>query len=101
MARRRPGLVAGLLLGALLAFPAGLMLGRGEEPAAGGARRAAPAGDEGLRNPYSPNLLGDPAFLAGQRRNAKALEAQCRESGEFCAEAEAIRRWLEEGDARD
>jgi hypothetical protein len=100
MARRRPGLAAGLLLGALLAFPAGLMLGRGDEPA-GERARPARSGDETLRNPYSPDLLGDPAFLAGQRRNAEALEAQCGESGEFCAEARAIRRWLEEGGTRD
>lgn len=100
MAQRRLGLAAGLLLGALLAFPAGLMLGRGGEPAAERAR-AARTGDDTLRNPYSPDLLGDPAFLAGQRRNAEALDKACRESGEFCAEAKAIRRWLEEGDARD
>ena len=100
MARGRLGLAAGLLLGALLAFPAGLMLGRGDEPS---AERARPArtGDESLRAPYSPDLLGDPAFLAGQRRNAEALEARCRASGEFCAEAEALRRWLEDGGARD
>lgn len=100
MERRRPGLAVGLVLGALLAFPAGLMLGRGDEPAAERTRRA-PAGGEALRNPYSPDLLGDPAFPAQQRKNAEALEAACRERGEFCPEAKAIRRWLDEGGASD
>ena len=96
MARRRPGLVAGLVLGALLAFPAGLMLGRsGDEP----QDRAPPAGHAdatGMRNPYSPRIHSDPAFVAEQRRNAEALAAECRRTGEYCAEAEAMRRWLSE-----
>lgn len=96
MARRRPGLVTGLAIGALLAFPAGLMLGRsGDEPQARAPALGA-ANATGMRNPYSPRVLSDPAFVAEQRRNAEALAAACERSGAYCAEAEAMRRWLSE-----
>ena len=94
MARRRPGLAAGLVLGALLAFPAGLMLGRGGDEPRGRAPPAGHAEATGMRNPYSPRVLSDPAFVAEQRRNAEALAAACERTGAYCEEAEAMRRWL-------
>lgn len=96
MVQRRPGLAAGLAIGALLAFPAGLMLGRGgvdRQP--DDVRRSAAQASDGLRDPYSPDLLGDPAFVAQQRKNLEALEKRCEQSGAFCAEAEAFRRALD------
>jgi hypothetical protein len=95
MQRRRPGIVVGLMFGALIAFPLGLMLGRdgGDEPAAPAANPA-PGSREPLRNPYSPDIYRDPAFIAEQQENLAALERACEARGELCDEAEAFRRAL-------
>jgi hypothetical protein len=92
------------LIGALIAFPAGLMVGR---------REAAPEKisvatminrDNGTeaksRNIYSPHIIDDPYVLGEQRRVGEALEAECRDSGKHCAEAEQARRWLRRRNTR-
>jgi hypothetical protein len=82
-----------LLLGAAIAFPAGLMLaGGGERPRA----PTAPHISATARAVYSPKLLSDPYFLDQQRKGVEALETHCRNTGEMCAEAQAARRWLAE-----
>ncbi len=87
----RAGLAA--LLGAAIAFPAGMMFaGRSES---GGARRE-PAAGAAMRNVYSPKVLDDPYFIEQQRRNVEALERRCAESGKMCYEARTGRRWLRE-----
>lgn len=95
MRRSRPGVIAGLLLGIAIAFPAGLMLGRAGQPAKESQARDSPARD-GLRNPFSPRVLSDPAFVARQRENVEAMEDHCERTGELCEEARASRRWLDE-----
>jgi hypothetical protein len=83
---------AALLIGAAIAFPAGMMLaGRSAEPPRTAAQ-AVPA----TRQVFSPRVLSDPYFLDQQRRGIETLEARCREAGELCAEARAGRRWLQE-----
>jgi hypothetical protein len=60
-----------------------------------GAREDAAARDEGQRNVYSAEVGSDPAVQRQWRDGLNALEARCREAGEFCAEAEAVRRGME------
>jgi len=93
--RQALALLGVFALGAAVAFPAGLLLGGGSRRDAPPARR--PEGSGGaLRQPYSPSLLDDPAFLEQQRRNAQALEQACRTTGDYCTQAKAMRRWLAE-----
>jgi len=87
----RAGLAA--LLGAAIAFPAGMMFAGGDE--ADGTRRQ-PSSGAAMRKFYSPKVLDDPYFVEQQRRNVEALELQCSESGEMCYEAKQARRWLDE-----
>ena len=84
-----------LLLGAAIAFPAGLLLG---SSASGGEREGRPASRSsgGFREIYSPSIRNDPYFLEQQRQNVEALEQACRSSGEFCDEAQQVRRLLTE-----
>lgn len=83
-----------VLIAMVVAFLAGLAINRGPSgPARAPVGTAAPA-----RQVYSPKVLTDPYFLEQQRRNAEVLERRCREKGELCAEAAALRRWLGERD---
>jgi hypothetical protein len=86
-----------VLLGAALAFPAGLILAP-REPA---PRPPATAPAEGTRAMFSPRVRSDPAFLAALRDNAAALEAECGRSGEFCAEARGAREQYDRLAARE
>ncbi|HEY6816687.1 MAG TPA: hypothetical protein VI168_14200 [Croceibacterium sp.] len=95
---RREGLrlALALLVGAALAFPAGLLVaGLGDDPA-DDRPRARAAAAPAVRDVYSPALRSDPWFIERQRAGIEALESHCRESGENCAEARAARRWLDE-----
>jgi hypothetical protein len=85
-------------MGALIAFPAGLMVRR-----PGAAPETIPVATEinrdngpepKTRNVYSPHIINDPYVLREQRRVVDALEAECRHSGNYCAEAEQARSWL-------
>ena len=93
------------LLGAAIAFPAGMMLGRGgaapepaAEPGAGEARRPAPK--RAVRDFYSPRILDDPYVIEQQIRVVEALELSCRQYGERCAEARQARERVEENRPR-
>jgi len=90
---------AAVLLGAALAFPAALILAP-REPAqrapSQGTSATGASSQAGHRAMFSPRVRSDPAFLARQQDNAAALEAECRRTGSFCAEARAARRWLDE-----
>lgn len=85
---------AALLLGAALAFPAGLWLAGESDQAAG--PRAAPSRAAVGRAIFSPRIKDDPYFVEQQRKGIEALEAECRRTGAFCPEARAARRRLEE-----
>ena len=86
-------LLGALLLGAALAFPAGMMIAGRDEVAGTPAQHSQGAA---VRNVFSPRVRSDPYFLDQQRKNVEALELHCRETGESCAEARAARRWLED-----
>ena len=81
-------LAAALLLGAAIAFPAGVMVASRTETAAA-PMRTAPAA---MRDIFSPTIRNDPYFLGRQRQGMEALEAHCRRTGEMCTEARAARR---------
>jgi hypothetical protein len=83
-----------LLLGAALALPAGVLLGRlgGDDPPS----PPAPRGEATARNMFSPSVRTDPYFLESQRKGVEALERYCARTGESCAEARAARRRLDE-----
>lgn len=87
-------LAAALLLGAALAFPAGLWIA-GREDGASEAPAPRPRAAMG-REMYSPSIREDPYFLDQQRKGIEALEAECRRTGAFCAEARQGRRRLEQ-----
>ena len=76
------------LLGAAIAFPAGMMVASRTETAAAPARTAPAA----MRDIFSPTIRDDPYFLDRQRQGIEALEAHCRRTGEMCAQARAARR---------
>ena len=91
----------GLLVGALLAFPAGMMVAGG----GGGApeeRSKAGAPPSGQRPPgrdmYAPTILDDPYVREQQLRTVEALELSCRQRGEHCTEAKAARARISERD---
>jgi hypothetical protein len=91
-------------IGAVVAFPAGLMLaGRDAPPPRDGSAAApdAPAGKKAeARDFYSPKVRSDPYVLDQQRRVVEALELECRHYGRHCAEAGQARRRIKEN-ARD
>jgi hypothetical protein len=93
-AKDLPKYAAALLVGAALAFPAGMMVA-GSRSAPGHAvadHRPAGAG----RNMFSPSVRTDPYFLEQQRKGVDALERFCARTGESCAEARAARRRIDE-----
>ena len=84
-----------LLLGAAIAFPAGMMVagsrGGPDRPAAATRRDAAV-----VRDVFSPSIRDDPWFLDRQREGVEALERHCAQTGESCPEARAARRRVAE-----
>jgi hypothetical protein len=92
------------LLAASIAFPLGLIVGGGGEPAGDSARspsrkvpRSGPTPP--ARNVYSPRVATDPYVIEQQRRVLRALETSCRQSRQHCAEAEEARRRIEEAES--
>lgn len=88
-------------IGAMLAFPAGLMIaGRPAAPPqqnSDAGRPNAPAAKTAeARDFYSPKVTSDPYVLDQQRRVVEALELECRHYGKHCAEAGQARRRIEE-----
>ena len=87
-------LAAALLIGAGLAFPVGVWIAGGADGASEApARRPRAAVGRAM---YSPSIRDDPYVLEQQRKGIDALEAECRRTGDFCAEARQARRRLED-----
>ena len=87
-----------LLVGAAIAFPAGLMVA-GSGSGSARADRAAPRDAAAVRDVFSPSIRRDPWFVDRQREGVEALEAYCARTGESCPEARAARRGLAELEA--
>ena len=101
--RNKRSLGCAALLGAAIAFPAGMMLGgRGPttEQAAKGGVGNAPRSKPAVREFYSPSILDDPYVIEQQLRVVEALELSCRKLGERCVEAQKARDRVEENRAR-
>ena len=86
-------LVAALLIGAALAFPVALWITDDRDGAGRSRERRRPVAVG--RAMFNPNIRDDPYFLEQQRKGIEALEAECRRTGAFCAEARQARRRLE------
>lgn len=91
------------VLGAIVAFPAGVVFSRRESvhlEAPDSKTTTAPTlhSTDGL-NPYAPNILGDPYVVQRHREIVEALENYCRKNGEDCVEAKQARRYLLEREA--
>lgn len=87
-----------LLLGAAIAFPAGMMVA-GQGGRSDGAGPRAPRASATMRNMFAPSIRDDPWFLEHQREGVEALEGYCARIGESCPEARAARRRLAELEA--
>lgn len=91
------------LLGASIAFPAGLFLGGSGTPReqARQPSRPGPSAVEtrSSRNLYSPRIGSDPYVVEQQRKVLRALEAGCRQLGQNCAEAEQARLRIGEAES--
>lgn len=93
------------LLAASIAFPLGLFVGGGGgEPPRENPRqpaRAVPRDGPAppARDVFSPRIASDPYVIEQQRRVLRALESSCRQSNQYCAEAEQARRRIEEAEA--
>jgi hypothetical protein len=89
-----------LLVGAAIAFPAGMMVagsgGDSDGPAPANRQSAA-----SVRDVFSPSIRTDPWFLERQREGVEALERHCTQTGESCPEARAARVALAKLEAAD
>lgn len=99
--RLRMGCAA--VLGAIVAFPAGMVFSGRESaqlnaPASKATTRTARYQAD-ARKPYSPNILNDPYVFQQHREIVEALEASCRQTHEGCVEAKQARKYLSEREA--
>jgi hypothetical protein len=77
---------------AALAMTMALCACASSDPSAREAARAQDASqDASRRNVYSADIADDPYVQRRWESGLGALEARCRETGEFCAEAERLR----------
>jgi hypothetical protein len=89
------------VIGAVLAMPAGYVLGiHSPRPAAEQALQASSSNDAGLPNLYSPTVLSDPAVQDQHRKIVEALELACVQQRQHCAEAAAARQSLQRRERR-
>jgi hypothetical protein len=89
-----------LLLGAALAFPAGIMVA-GMRNGVPGVRGPAPRRTPAMRDVFSPSVRRDPWFLDRQREGVEALASYCARTGKSCSEARAARDRLAELEAAE
>src|SRR4051794_24429904 len=90
------------VLGAIIAFPAGVLFsGRGsvQQKTTDSKETTMPAGEAVARNPYSPHILSDPYVFRKHREIVEAIENYCRQTGKDCIEAKQARRYLIEREA--
>lgn len=87
-----------LLVGAAIAFPAGMMVA-GPRGTPDRVSPVVPRETAPVRDVFSPSISDDPWFLARQRENVEALERHCAGTRELCAEARAARRQLADMEA--
>ena len=86
-------------IGALLALPAGYVLGR-HSPESAAEQREDVISTKGERMPnlFAPNILSDPAVRNQHQKIVESLELACAHQRLYCKEAASARRWLEKRD---
>jgi hypothetical protein len=86
-------------IGALLALPAGYVLGRhSPRPSAELRKDVASTKSERMPNLFAPNILSDPAVRNQHQKIVESLELACAQQGLYCKEAASVRQWLEKRD---
>ena len=89
------------VIGAVLALPAGYLLGRhSPQPSAGQRKDVISEKSEKMLNVFSPNILSDPAVRHQHQKIVESLELACIRHRLYCEEAASARRWLEKRDER-
>lgn len=88
-------LALAVLLGAALAFPAGMLVA-GSRTVPDRAVSAERPNSRAVRDVFSPSIRDDPWFLDRQRESVEALERHCAQTGQTCREARAARQRLTE-----
>jgi hypothetical protein len=87
-------------IGAVLALPAGYVLGRHSQPSAEQRKEAISTKSEKMPNLFAPNILSDPAVRNQHQKIVESLELACVQQRLYCKEAASARRWLEKRDER-
>jgi len=88
-------------IGAVLALPAGFVLGRhSPQTSAEWHKGVISTRSEKMPNFFSPNLLSDPAVRDQHRKIVEGLERACVQQRLYCEEAASARRWLDNRDKR-
>jgi hypothetical protein len=100
--KRSPGqLGCAAAIGAVLALPAGYMLGRhSPQPSAVPTSEVSSTKYQKMPNVFSPNILSDPAVVDQHRKIVEGLERACVQQRLYCEEAASARRWLERREKR-
>jgi hypothetical protein len=87
-------------VGAVLALPAGYVLGRHSQPSAEQRKEVISTKSEKMPNLFAPNILSDPAIRNQHQKIVESLELACVQQRLYCKEAASARRWLEKRDER-
>jgi hypothetical protein len=88
-------------IGAVLALPAGYVLGRHSPQVSAEQRKEViSTKSEKLLNVFSPNILSDPVLRDQHQKIVESLELACLQQRLHCEEAASARRWLEKRDER-
>ena len=86
-------------IGAMLALPAGYVLGRhSPQRSAEQRKEVISAKREKMLNVFSRNILSDPTVRDEHRKIVEGLERACVQQRLYCEEAASARRWLDERD---
>jgi hypothetical protein len=86
-------------IGAVLALPAGYVLGRHSPQPATEQRKQVISMKSGKTiNVFAPNILSDPVVRDRHQKIVEALERACVQQRLYCEEAASARRWLETRD---
>ena len=88
-------------IGAVLALPAGYVLGRhSPKPSAEQRKQVISTKSEKTINLFAPNVLSDPVVRDQHRKIVESLEHACVQQRLYCEEAASARRWLDKRDER-
>lgn len=88
-------------IGAVLALPAGYVLGRhSPQPSAEQRKEVNSTKSEKTINLFAPNILSDPVVRDQHKKIVESLELACVQQRLYCEEAASARRWLEKRDER-